>query len=95
VTNTGGLGNYEVTLQINGTEVRTESVTLDSSETKTIDFTVARDVAEVYKVELDGQEGTFEVLRRPAWPLWALVGGGGVIIAIAVSIFLFRHRKYA
>ncbi len=66
VTNSGGLtGSYEVTLAINDINnnvvVETKEVTLTGKTSQEVIFTVTRDVAGIYAVNVDGLAGTFEV----------------------------------
>jgi len=67
VTNVGDeSGNYTVTLKIDGVIEETETVTLDGGASTIVSFTVVREVAGTYGVEVDGLTGSFVVVRPPA-----------------------------
>jgi hypothetical protein len=69
VANTGDVGGtYEVTLKINGVIEETKKVDVDAGASKTVTFTVVRDVAGTYSVEVDGLKGSFTVREKPALP---------------------------
>ena len=62
VKNTGDVaGTYTVTLKINGVEVASKRVTLAGGEYRNVSFTTVQGKAGSYKVEIDGQTGTFTV----------------------------------
>jgi len=86
VSNTGGTeGSHDVVLKINGEVQETKSVTLAPGASETVAFTVTRDVAGTYDVDVDGESGQFTVREAgpapsgPNWPLFA-----GIIVAVAV-----------
>ena len=67
VENTGGRsGSYTVTLKINGVVEKEKTVTLAAYEKKTVTFTVIREEAGTYKIEVNGLEGEFIVPELPA-----------------------------
>ncbi len=69
VSNVGELrGTYEVILRIDRVVEATKKVTLDGGESKTVTFTVTRDVAATYFVNVNGQRGRFEVEERVVLP---------------------------
>ncbi|GAH50416.1 unnamed protein product, partial [marine sediment metagenome] len=92
VTNTGDLaGSYEVVLKIDGAPVVTKVVTLGAGESIKVTFSVIRDVAATYQVEIDGQRGQFTIvppLVYPSPPLpfpwwWIVVG----VVVIGLLVF--------
>jgi len=67
VENTGGgPGSYTVTLKINGVVEEEKTVTLAAYAKKTVTFTVIREEAGTYKIEVNGLEGEFIVPELPA-----------------------------
>ena len=69
VTNTGDIsGSYEVTLKINDAVVEVKKVTLASSASEKLAFTVARDKPGSYIVNIDGLSGEFMVRALPPAP---------------------------
>jgi hypothetical protein len=111
VTNTCScLGSYTVTLKINDVVEETSEVTLEAGAGESVTFTVSRDEAGAYSVDIDGLSGSFTVtapeeaedastngaaLDEP--PVnWPLIGGiiAGVVI-IGLLIFFVVRRKAA
>ncbi len=71
VTNSGGSQRtHTVTLKINGSEVETKSVVLNVGEGQVVSFTVARESAGTYAVEVNGSQGTFTVDGKNDLPLY-------------------------
>ncbi len=65
ITNTGDLtGSYEVSLEINNTVVETKEVTLAGGDSEPVSFSITKDTAGEYTVNVGGLLGTFEV-RTP------------------------------
>lgn len=65
VTNTGGTsGSYTAVLRINGSEVVASSVALDAGESRVVSFTVSKEAAGTYMVEVGGLEGIFTVAEK-------------------------------
>ena len=95
VANTGEVeGSYTVTLKINGATEATKKVTLAGGQSTKVTFSVVRDVAGSYQVNVDGQVGSFTVAKAPlAWWIWLIVGLVVVAIIVAVVIWL-RRRAY-
>jgi hypothetical protein len=66
VTNTGDMsGTYDVPLKIDNVLVETRKVTLSAGGRETVAFTIARDAAGTYTVNIGGLTGTFKV-KAPA-----------------------------
>jgi len=62
VTNSGELsGTYDITLKIDNTIEGTERVTLASSASQKVTFTIIKSTAKTYSVSVNGQSGTFVV----------------------------------
>ena len=70
VTNTGDVtGTYKATLKINGVEVASKSVKLAGGEYRKVSFTTVQGKAGSYKIEIDGQTGTFTVKETALRPV--------------------------
>jgi len=96
VANTGDLaGSYEVTLKIDNIVVATEDVTLAGGASQKVTFTIAKDVAGTYQVEVDGQRGEFTVVKPvppPPFPWWWIVVGV-VVVGLLVYFLVVRRRE--
>lgn len=112
VANTGGqLGSYKVTLKINGVVEATKEVTVHAGFSKELIFTILKDVAGTYSVDVDGLAGSFRVKEKPVptppvVPVvpppprvnWAILGpiiGVVVFLAIFLPIRLRKRRRAA
>lgn len=96
VTNTGEVeGSYTVVLKVNGSEVDTQDVTVAGGATETVTFSVSREEAGDYTVEVDDQSGSFTVVEESVAINWSLVGGiiGGVLFIGLVFYLLFVLRR--
>jgi hypothetical protein len=72
VTNTGNAaGGYEVTLNINGVVEATEELTLKASASEVCVFTITKDIAGTYSVNINGLSGSFQVREKPPQPTTA------------------------
>ena len=70
VANTGDVaGTYQAILKINGAVVASKSVKLAGHESKTVTFETVQGKAGSYKVEIDGQTGTFTVVAAELKPV--------------------------
>ncbi len=68
VTNTGDLeGTYQVILKMDDQQVETQDITLAGGASQRVTFTMAKDVAGSYLVDVDGLTGSFMV--KPAAPV--------------------------
>jgi len=61
-------GSYEVALRIDGAIVETKTVALDGGKSTKVTFSVTKDVAATYRVEVDGQRDQFTVVAPPPKP---------------------------
>jgi len=106
VTNTGEVeGSCNVVLKINGVVEATTEVTLDSSAKQEVSFSIARDIAATYSVDVNGLKTSFTVKEKlvPVVPVipkpinWSLIGGiiGGVIAVGLLVYFLAVRRRRA
>jgi len=69
VTNTGEeAGNYEVILKIDGVVEASEEVSVAAGASQGVIFTVAKDVAKTYSVDVHGLSGTFVVREEAPAP---------------------------
>jgi len=67
VSNTGGKsGSHTVSLKINGVKEADKSVTIDAGDSETVTFSVTKEEAGSYSVEVDGLKGSFTVAPAPA-----------------------------
>ncbi|MBI2847864.1 MAG: Ig-like domain-containing protein, partial [Chloroflexi bacterium] len=92
-------GTYKVTLKVNGVSVATKDITLAGGTSETVTFTVSKDTAGTYTVDVNGLSGTFTVkaappeeeVKPPPVPTpqpetnWALIGA---VIAVGVVIII-------
>jgi hypothetical protein len=109
VTNTGSAsGSYEVVLKLNGVTEATKKVTVAAAKSESVSFSVSKDKAGTYSVDVDGLKGSFTVKEKPAPPPtappvtpevpkpinWPLIGViiGGVVVVGLLVFFLVRRR---
>ena len=109
VANSGGMaGSYRVMLKIDGAVESVQYVTVGAGDSKKVTFTIAKDVAGSYSVDVNGLSGSFIVKAPPELPPppaelplvpakgvnWPLLGGiiAGVIIVGLLIFFLVRRR---
>ena len=86
VANIGDVaGTAEVTLKINGAAVASENVKVAGHESRKVSFSVVQGKAGDYKVEIDGQSGTYTVKA---------ISVGPVIITSAVSSVTAPAAQY-
>ena len=70
VNNTGDVaGTTTVTLKINGSAVASKSITVAGQESRKVAFSVIQGKAGDYKVEIDGQSGTYTVKAISVGPV--------------------------
>ncbi|MBA7645971.1 hypothetical protein ES703_53732 [subsurface metagenome] len=110
VANTGGMaGSYEVTLKIDGAVEATQQVTVGAGASEKVTFTVSRDVAGSYSVDVNGLSGSFTVKEEvaPAPPAppppappeakppvpWPVVGGIIAAVVIVGLLIFFLVRR--
>ena len=95
-------GIYEGTLRINGVE-ETKSVTVGPNASKQITFTVSKNVAGTYSVDLDGLTGSFTVIEEStngssgsSFPTVSVVVGiVAALVIVGLLIFYLNKRKAA
>jgi hypothetical protein len=106
VANTGGQsGIYQVILKINGVAEADREVAVIAGASEQVSFSIARDTAGTYSVDVNGLTGAFVVKEKPVSPVtpveptpakpinWWLIGG--IIAAVAIVafiLFLLRRR---
>jgi len=74
VANTGGKsGSYEVTLKINGEVAATQEVTVSAGLSKEVIFTISKDIAGTYSVDVNGVTDSFVVKEAVATPAVAAI----------------------
>ena len=68
VTNAGGQsGSYDLTLKIDDDIFDTTRVTLAAGASKEVNFTVVKDTAGTYAVDINGKAGTFVIKDKSSW----------------------------
>jgi len=100
VANTGGTaGSHTVILNINGVKEAEKSVTIAAGGSETVTFSVTREEAGSYNVDVDGLRGGFTVvaLVRPPGINWPLIGGiiAALVVVGLLGFFLVRRRRAA
>jgi hypothetical protein len=96
-------GVYESTLNINGIKEATQSVSVPPKSVKTISFTVIKNAAGTYEVDIDGLlKGAFTVVAKATatgenqgtgLPTGAVIGGVIGVIAVAGLLAFFMVRR--
>jgi len=96
VTNVGQVeGSYAVTLKIDGAVEATKEVTLAGGQNTTVTFTVGREAAGSYQIDVDGQTGSFTITQTPlAWWVWLIAGLVAVVIIVVIIVSWLRRRAY-
>jgi len=107
VENTGEkMGILRVILKIDGKVEQVEYITLDPGASKEVSFTISRDTAGSYAVDVNGLTGSFTIKEKPApvpvpTPVpskpvsWPVIGGilGGVTVVGLLIFFWIRRRE--
>jgi hypothetical protein len=95
-------GIYEGTLKINDVVEETKSVTVGPNASKQITFTILKNVAGTYSVDLDGLEGSFTVIGEPiaesdsSFPtVPVVIGIVAAVVIVGLLIFYLNKRKAA
>ena len=94
-------GNYEATLNINGVKEATQVVNVPPRGFKAVNFTLSRNEAGSYEVDLDGLKGSFVVVNKTdssdsaAGMPMALVIAIIVVVALAVlaALWLILRKR--
>ena len=108
VANIGGQpGSYKVILKINGVAEADREVAINAGASKQVSFSIARDTAGIYSVDVNGLTGSFEVKPKPApvTPVeptpakltnWWLIGGisAAVVVVGSIIYLFFMRRRY-
>jgi len=93
VKNTGDLGGtYTAILKINGVVENIENVPIIGGSTKTVKFTMTKEVKGTYHVEVDGLTGEFAVLDQPiglALPILIIL----LIAMIAIVAMVMKKKR--
>ena len=100
VTNIGEAeGSYEAVLKIDRAPVATKVVTLGAGKSTKVTFSVTRDVAATYQVEIDGQRGKFTVTPKPGppkpfpwWMVWIVVEV--VVVGLLIYFLIIKRSRY-
>jgi len=102
VTNIGGQsGSYQVILKINGVAEADKEVILDAGASTEVSFTIAKETAGIYSVDVNGVTSVFEIMPKPVPPpkpfnWWLIVGIVAAASLAASSIYHFRRQiRYA
>jgi len=112
VANTGGMeGSYAVVLKIDDVKEAEKDVTIAAGSSQSVTFSVTKEKAGSYSVDVNGLSGSFTVKEKPA-PTpppppapppevtppfnWPLVGGIiGAVIVVGLLIFFLVVRRRA
>jgi len=103
VANTGDTeGSYTVVLKIDDVKEAERQVTVPAGGSQDVSFSVTREEAGTYSVEVDGLSGSFTVVTpAPVLPTkpainWPLIGGiiAAVVVVGLLIFFLVRRRAY-
>jgi len=111
VTNTGDMvDTYRVTLEINNEVETQKDAMLAGGVSQMVAFTIAKDVAGTYAVDINGLSATFEVNAAPSvapqeppapqpapptGPNWRIIGGiSAAGLIVALAMRWYRKRFY-
>jgi len=95
VANSGGnIGTHAVTLKVNGSELATQSLTLDPGQSQRVTFTTKTESGGTYTVEVDGLKSSFTAIERAvtgnlavsASVKFASLGGGTQTLYATVTL---------
>jgi hypothetical protein len=101
VANSGGQsGSYQVALKINGVAEATKEIIIGAGASQQVSFSVSKEAAGSYSVDVNGLTGAFEVNARPVLPppvkpfnWWIIVGITATIALAALLTYTFRVQK--
>jgi len=96
VINTSGIDeNCMAKLLVDGTEEATQEITLSPGASGNATFTVSRDSAGTYAVEIEGLTSEFTVVAPFPWMLVGGIIGGvlGILAVTAVAVYFRVFRK--
>jgi len=101
VANIGGQpGSYKLILKINGMAEVDKEVVINAGASKPVSFSITRDTAGIYSLEVNGLTGTFEVKPAPPKPApvepinWWLIGGiVAAVVVVGSIIYLSSSRR--
>jgi len=110
VANTGGSsGSYTVILKVNNVEEAKKEVSLEADKNEIVNFTITRDRAGIFAIDVNGKTGQFTVvIPQPVTPApvaalpietptnWGHIGGiiaAGVIVVGSLAYFFVWRRR--
>ena len=104
VANTGGTeGSYSVALKINGVKEAEKSVTIAPGSSQSVSFSVTKEEAGSYSVNVNGLSGSFTVIAlasQPAAPpeakppiSWTLIGIIAAVVVVGLLVFFLTRRR--
>jgi hypothetical protein len=83
-------------LKLNGVIVDSKKITLAGGESKIVTFTLVKEEAGTFNVEISGLKGTFtvkEITTQLPWNLYLIIASTTVIVTlVAITIYLKKHR---
>lgn len=62
-------GTYNLTLKINGVNEETRDITVAAGTSKSVSFTLSRQQSGIYEVDVNGLEGSFNVITLAPAPV--------------------------
>ena len=91
VENTGDLsGAYTAELKVDGTVEDTDDVTVAAGESETVTFTVSKDEAGTYTIDVGGETDTLTVTSPPTQN-WLYIGVAAVAIILVAAYFFMKR----
>jgi len=107
VTNTGGQsGSYQLILKINGVAEADKKVVLNAGASEMVSFTISKEAAGTYAVDVNGLTGIFGIRQEPvpvtppgpmpapaqAINWWLIAAIIGVVVGMVLILLLARRR---
>ena len=96
ITNIGReAGSYDVVLKVNGSEEAAKTVMLSEGESTEVKFTISKETAGTYNVEIAGLKGKFKVRKLPITgiPIEYVVFPIVILTVAPLLIYAWRRRK--
>jgi hypothetical protein len=87
-------GSYSITLMINNLVEDTKVITLSGGQSIAVTFTIRKESAGIYQVNVNGMNGRFTVIENKSLilPFWSWIVIGVALIIIGMVIWSWRWR---